>query len=81
MRPPDTPQFAYPARGVGVLWEPRPADGSGALAGALSRSRALLLTELDAPALTTELARSTGLFPPGLSQYLRAGGLERLVLQ
>ncbi|WP_371503502.1 winged helix-turn-helix domain-containing protein [Kitasatospora sp. NBC_00374] len=70
--PPDPPQLAYPARGVGSLWEARPVTGGGALAAVLGRSRSLLLTELEAPASTTELARRTGLSPAGVSQYLTA---------
>ncbi|GAA5768273.1 ArsR/SmtB family transcription factor [Streptosporangium roseum] len=70
--PPDPPQLAYPARGIGSLWESRPATSTGALAAVLGRSRTLLLTELDAPASTTELARRTGLSPAGVSQYLTA---------
>jgi DNA-binding transcriptional ArsR family regulator len=69
---PDPPQLAYPARGLGPLWEPRPATGTGALATVLGRSRTLLLSELDTPASTTELARRTGLSAAGVSQYLTA---------
>ncbi|MDP9867592.1 MULTISPECIES: ArsR/SmtB family transcription factor [Streptosporangium] len=69
---PDPPQLAYPARGIGSLWEPRPTTGTGALAAVLGRSRTLLLAELDAPASTTELAQRTGLSPAGVSQYLTA---------
>ncbi|MFI5649319.1 DUF5937 family protein [Kitasatospora sp. NPDC051705] len=64
------PQLAYPARGTGLLWAARPATGDGALAVVLGRSRTLLLTELDAPASTTELARRTGLSPSAVSRYL-----------
>ncbi|MGW2255912.1 DUF5937 family protein [Kitasatospora sp. NPDC001660] len=70
--PPDPPQLAYPARGIGALWAARPATPSKALAAVLGRSRALLLVELDAPASTTELARRTGLSPAAVSQYLTA---------
>ncbi|GAA1257011.1 DUF5937 family protein [Kitasatospora nipponensis] len=70
--PPDPPQLAYPARGVGALWEPRPVSGTAALAAVLGRSRTLLLTELEAPASTTELAHRTGLSTAGVSQYLTA---------
>jgi DNA-binding transcriptional ArsR family regulator len=70
--PPDPPQLAYPARGTGSLWEPRPATRTGALAAVLGRSRTLLLTELAAPASTTELARRTGLSAAGVSQNLTA---------
>ncbi|MFF5011732.1 ArsR/SmtB family transcription factor [Streptomyces sp. NPDC001165] len=72
VRPPDPPQLAYPARGVGALWETRPATGACALVPVLGRSRTLLLTELATPASTTELARRTGLSPAGVSQYLTA---------
>ncbi|MEU9852051.1 DUF5937 family protein [Streptomyces sp. NPDC047974] len=72
VRPPDPPQIAYPARGVGALWEPRHATGARALDAVLGRSRTLLLTELGSPASTTELARRTGLSPAGVSQCLTA---------
>ncbi|MFD0368475.1 ArsR/SmtB family transcription factor [Streptomyces sp. NPDC127114] len=72
VRPPDPPQLAYPARGTGRLWERRPAAGTRALAPVLGRSRTLLLTELETPASTTELAHRTGLSPAAVSQYLTA---------
>ncbi|MGE7436079.1 MULTISPECIES: ArsR/SmtB family transcription factor [Kitasatospora] len=70
--PPDPPQLAYPARGIGSLWEERTATGTAALAAVLGRSRTLLLTELGNPASTTELARRSGLSPAGVSQNLTA---------
>ncbi|MFF1798705.1 DUF5937 family protein, partial [Kitasatospora sp. NPDC058263] len=70
LMPPEPPQLAYPARGIGALWESRPAPAANALAAVLGRSRTRLLTELDSPASTTELARRTGLSPAGVSQYL-----------
>lgn len=72
VRPPDPPQLAYPARGIGTLWESRPATGAAALSSVLGRSRTLLLTELETPASTTELAHRTGLSPAGVSQCLTA---------
>ncbi|MFI1153172.1 DUF5937 family protein [Streptomyces sp. NPDC020817] len=73
MTPPDPPQIAYPARGVGSLWASRPPTAKAeAVAAVLGRSRTLLLTELDAPASTTELARRTGLSAAGVSQNLTA---------
>ncbi|MFJ6615612.1 ArsR/SmtB family transcription factor [Streptomyces sp. NPDC091289] len=72
VRLPDPPQLVYPARGVGLLWESRPVSGTTALAAVLGRSRTLLLTELESPASTTELARRTGLSPAGVSQHLNA---------
>lgn len=71
--PPDPPQLAYPARGVGGLWIPRrPVARGSALAAVLGRSRSLLLAELDHPATTTELAGRTGLSAAGVSQCLTA---------
>ncbi|MFG3094930.1 winged helix-turn-helix domain-containing protein [Streptomyces sp. NPDC048202] len=70
--PPDSPQLAYPARGTGTLWETRPTTGTHALIPVLGRSRTLLLTELESPASTTELAHRTGLSPAGVSQNLTA---------
>lgn len=69
---PDPPQLAYPARGVGSLWRTRPAPRADTLAAVLGRSRTLLLTELQTPASTTQLAHRTGLSPAGVSQYLTA---------
>ncbi|MFF1839908.1 ArsR/SmtB family transcription factor [Streptomyces sp. NPDC058231] len=69
--PPEPPQLAYPARGIGSLWEPGPADAR-ALAAVLGRSRTRLLTELDTPASTTRLAQRTGLSPAAVSQFLTA---------
>ncbi|WP_063752729.1 winged helix-turn-helix domain-containing protein [Streptomyces sp. NRRL S-350] len=78
--PPDPPQLIYPARGTAALWERQPeaAGRTEALAGVLGRSRARLLSELDSPGSTTELAHRTGLSPAGVSQHLtalRAAGL------
>jgi DNA-binding transcriptional ArsR family regulator len=72
------PVLRYPPRGVARLWERDGADVSQALATVLGRSRTLLLTELDTPASTTDLARRTGLSTGGVSQHLtalRAAGL------
>ncbi|HEY0539336.1 MAG TPA: winged helix-turn-helix domain-containing protein [Actinoallomurus sp.] len=70
--PPEPPQLAYPARGIGSIWDPGPTTGTDALAAVLGRSRTRLLTELEAPASTTQLAHRTGLSPAGVSQYLTA---------
>jgi DNA-binding transcriptional ArsR family regulator len=71
----------YPARGAAALWESRPDTGAGALADLLGRSRAHLLTALDAPASTTQLARSLGLATGAVGDHLtvlrRAGLLDR----
>ncbi|MEU6040566.1 helix-turn-helix domain-containing protein [Actinomadura sp. NPDC047616] len=70
--PPEPPQLAYPARGTGSLWESRPTTRTDALAAVLGRSRTMLLTELETPASTTDLARRTGLSAAGVSQNLTA---------
>ncbi|MGK5739186.1 helix-turn-helix domain-containing protein [Micromonospora sp. URMC 103] len=73
----DAPQLAYPARGIGALWE-RPAAAPDALAAVIGRGRARLLAELEAPLSTTKLARRTGMSAGGVSQHLtalRAAGL------
>ncbi|MFD8559967.1 DUF5937 family protein [Streptosporangium canum] len=69
---PDPPQLVYPARGVGSLWQARPATRADTLSAVLGRSRTLLLTELETPASTTQLAHRTGLSTAGVSQYLTA---------
>ncbi|MBT2455481.1 DUF5937 family protein [Streptomyces sp. ISL-86] len=70
---PEPPQLAYPARGIGNLWEPRTAGpAADAVAAVLGRSRAHLLAELDIPASTTQLARNSGLSAAGVSQHLTA---------
>lgn len=71
-RAPHPPQLAYPARGTGTLWEHRPAARAEAIAVVLGRSRTILLTELEAPASTTELALRTGISAAGVSQHLTA---------
>jgi DNA-binding transcriptional ArsR family regulator len=60
------------------LWERGGAAGSDALAALIGRTGAILITELDAPASTTELARRTSLTAGGMSRHLgvlRAAGL------
>ena len=71
-RAPHPPYLAYPARGTGTLWEHRRVAHTEAIATVLGRSRTSLLTELDAPASTTELAFRTGISAAGVSQHLTA---------
>jgi DNA-binding transcriptional ArsR family regulator len=61
----------YPARGVARLWSPRPAtpDG-GSLAALLGRRRAAILSCLDVPRSTSELAVRLGQTAPSVSQHL-----------
>jgi hypothetical protein len=87
--PPWQPTMIYPARGVGMVWEPEAAAPPDALAKLLGSSRAAILEALDRPRSTTELARVLDLTPGGVSQHLavlRSAGLvssrraQRLVL-
>ena len=64
------PTVIYPARGVGMLWEPERPAPPDALARLLGSSRASILTALDCPRSTTELARILELTPGGVSQHL-----------
>jgi DNA-binding transcriptional ArsR family regulator len=76
--PPWQPTLTYPARGVATLWDNSAASTSAGVTGVLGRSRAELLTRLDTPRSTTELAVRTGLTASGVSQHLsalRAAGL------
>ncbi|MFL6144687.1 MAG: DUF5937 family protein [Labedaea sp.] len=79
--PPWPHALIYPARGIGALWEPDAPAEPGALADLLGRSRAALLGALEAPASTTQLARSLGLAPGAVGDHLavlrRAGLLSR----
>jgi DNA-binding transcriptional ArsR family regulator len=72
------PTIIYSARGVGALWEPQQSAAPQALAGVLGRVRAGVLTALDRPRSTTDLARTLGVSAGGVSQHLgalRAAGL------
>lgn len=66
------PTVFYPARGVGLLWEPKEGPAPAALAGVLGATRARLLHTLDAPRSTTQLAQLLNLSPGGISQHLSA---------
>jgi DNA-binding transcriptional ArsR family regulator len=63
--------LTYAARGVGKIWgasdTQAPDDALGALLG---RSRAAILTCLELPHSTTELALKLGQSPPSISQHL-----------
>jgi hypothetical protein len=79
------PTLIYPARGVGMLWTPdRPAPPQ-ALARLLGRNRAAILSALDSPRSTTELARVLEISGGGVSQHLAvlhdAGLVSRRRLQ
>lgn len=74
------PTLVYPARGVGTLWEPPGSAAPAALAAVLGRVRAGVLSALDRPRSTTDLAHSLGVTAGGVSQHLgalKAAGLVR----
>lgn len=70
--PPWQPTVLYPARGIGLLWEPGAGAAPGALAGVLGRGRADVLTALDAPRTTTGLSVRVDMTPGGVSQHLKS---------
>ena len=69
--PPWQISLLYPARGVASLWT-SVQDAPEPLTEVLGRTRALLLTTLDQPAATTDLARRHGLAPATVSAHLTA---------
>src|SRR3954447_4972957 len=72
------PTLLYPARGVATLWDTGGERTPEALANVIGRTRAALLTELDAPRSTTNVARLLDITPGGASQHigaLRSAGL------
>lgn len=68
--PPWQPTVAYPARGVGMLWEPERPAPPDALSRLLGSGRASVLSALDRPRSTTDLARALEISPGGVSQHL-----------
>ncbi|MEU5434606.1 DUF5937 family protein [Streptomyces sp. NPDC020719] len=68
--PDEPPTIAYPARGLGTLWESRPPRPPGALASLVGAPKAALLASLDGPASTTELARRLAVTPSAVSHHL-----------
>jgi DNA-binding transcriptional ArsR family regulator len=76
--PPWQPTLVYPARGVGLLWEPGETAAPTALRALLGRRRSAVLAALDAPRPTAEIAQRLGLSSPSVSQHLgvlKAAGL------
>src|SRR5262249_46939440 len=57
------PTLIYPARGVGTLWEPGAPGSPDALAALVGRRRADVLSALDTPRSTSDLAARLGLSP------------------
>jgi DNA-binding transcriptional ArsR family regulator len=71
------PAVIYPARGIGLLWDP-PARPGSALARLIGATRARVLGALTEPASTTGLAARTAIPVSSVSEHLavlRDGGL------
>jgi DNA-binding transcriptional ArsR family regulator len=69
---PNIPTVSYSPRGVGTLWRQHAAPDDTALAEILGRTRAALLSQLDLPMSTTQLATALTLSAPTLSVHLHA---------
>lgn len=67
-----SPALTYAPRGVGKLWESRPARGRSPLAGVLGATRAAILTQLDLPMATEHLAVQLDLAAPTVNVHLKA---------
>jgi DNA-binding transcriptional ArsR family regulator len=68
--PPWQPAIVYAPRGLGTLWEPPRRRGAGALGSLLGGRRARILSELGAPASTSDLAARLDASPAGVSEHL-----------
>jgi DNA-binding transcriptional ArsR family regulator len=68
----EAPLIMYGARGAGTLWESDRPVAPQALAGLVGEVRARLLTLLDSPGSSTELAIRLGVTTSAVNQHLRA---------
>jgi DNA-binding transcriptional ArsR family regulator len=68
--PPWQPAVMYPPRGAGTLWAPEPAGDGQALRELVGAGRARVLTSLDSPAATIDLAERLDASPAGISAHL-----------
>ncbi|MFI5533919.1 MarR family transcriptional regulator [Kitasatospora sp. NPDC051853] len=72
LSPDEAPSLVYPSRGVATLWESEPpAANPSALVSLLGAPRARLLTLLEEPLPTIELARRLRVTPSAVSQHLQ----------
>lgn len=67
----EPPMLCYPCRGVATLWSAAPPAFAGALVYLLGETRVRLLSLLDEPLPTVELARRLQVTPSAVSQHLR----------
>jgi len=73
------PLLFYPARGRAALWQQPSTVTAAALDELLGRTRSRLLTLLDQPVSTTELARLLDVTPGAVSRHLTALHSARLL--
>ncbi|MFI2104345.1 DUF5937 family protein [Isoptericola sp. NPDC019693] len=69
--PEEPPAIMYGARGTGTLWQAQEHVAADALVAVLGRARAGLLTALERPASSTELARRLDVTTSAVNQHLR----------
>ncbi|NUW38587.1 ArsR/SmtB family transcription factor [Nonomuraea rhodomycinica] len=70
--PEEPPLIMYGTRGAGTLWQAEPRRSPAALTELLGATRAGLLTALETPASSTELAGRLGVTTSAVNQHLRA---------
>jgi DNA-binding transcriptional ArsR family regulator len=68
---PFTPTVTYSPRGLGQLWQAPDAGANSPLANVLGRTRATILSQLDLPMSTTQLACQLNLTAPTLNVHLK----------
>jgi DNA-binding transcriptional ArsR family regulator len=71
MSPEEPPWLAYPCRGAATLWATPPQVDASALTALIGTARAGLLTLLEEPLATSEIARRLRVTPSAVSQHLR----------
>jgi DNA-binding transcriptional ArsR family regulator len=65
------PSLVYPPRGLAELWQRPAAEPADALFALVGRTRAMLLTSLELPTTTTQLARELDMSAAAVSQHLK----------
>ena len=68
----EPPMLSYPCRGVATLWSAPPPASAAVLVALLGEARVRLLSLLEEPVPTIELARRLRVTPSAVSQHLRA---------
>jgi len=71
LSPEELPWLTYPCRGAATLWATPPRAGATALTELIGAARTRLLTLLEEPLATSEIARRLKITPSAVSQHLR----------